>query len=156
MVDGSQHATRVDDWLRELPKDLTLDELMSRFEVMFGALWRRAHQTLGEVTLTAILDRVLFLARDTHPLVAELEIGRNGVSCRKLFGRSREFESQQVVSAMRYVTIQFLRLLGNLTAEILTPALHAQIASTVAARPDELARHPPPRRITTDDEESKS
>jgi hypothetical protein len=156
MVDGSHHAERVDDWLRELPEDLSLDELMGRFESMFGTLWKRAHQTLGEVTLTAILDRVVFLASESHPLASELEIGPHGLSCRKLLGRSREFESEQARRVMRHVTTQFLSLLGNLTAEILTPALHAQLVSASEPRADASARQPPTRRKAPDDEESKS
>jgi len=149
MLEGSQHAERVDDWLREMPNDLALDELLGRFELMFGAVWRRAHQTLGEVTLTAILDRVLYLAQEDFPLVSDFEIEANGLRCRKLLGRSREFQHEQVVAALRYVTVEFLTLLGNLTAEILTPALHAELA-TVSEQPR------PTRRKNTDDERSKS
>jgi hypothetical protein len=156
MLDGSQHAKHVDDWLGQVPKDIAWDELLGRFELMFAAVWGRAHQTLGEVTLTAILDRVLYLAAEQHPFVAELEVQPRGLRCRKLLGRGREFEHDEVVAAIRFVVVEFLTLLGNLTAEIMTPALHAELAGMVEHAGDGPHGSGPTRPKITDDQGSKS
>ena len=45
MIDGNQHAAQVDAWLRDAPNDIAMDELLGRFELLFGAIWKRANQT---------------------------------------------------------------------------------------------------------------
>jgi hypothetical protein len=131
MMDGNQHGERVDAWLRATPKALTLEQQLRRFELALGAVLVRANQTLGEVTLLAILDRVLYVAAEQFSLVAELEVEATRVSCRKLLLRTRELSAPEVHAAVRFVLVEFLTVLGNLTAEILSPALHAELASEV-------------------------
>jgi hypothetical protein len=100
------------------------------FEQAMIALWNRAHVTLGTVTLAAIMDRVLYTATEKFPLLESLKIGTNGVD----FGGLREREpatamsNSQLAEGFSYVLVEFLSVVGNLTAEILTPALHAELS----------------------------
>lgn len=127
MIDGSEHSKRVDAWLQGAPRDLAIEQLLRRFELAFSAILGRAHQTLGEVTLTAIVDRVLYVAAETYPVVSALEVEGSAVSCIKLLERTRGLPSEDVVTAVRFVLVEFFSVLGSLTAEILTPALHAEL-----------------------------
>jgi hypothetical protein len=95
------------------------------------AIRRRAEQTLGEVTLGAIVDRVLYTGRAHHPSLGGLSVGTAGFH----FDNPQPAEPPDV---LRFVVIELLTVLGSLTAEILTPALHAALSAvTLVHRKDE-------------------
>jgi hypothetical protein len=110
------------------------ERLLLVFEQGFAALWRRAHRTLGDVTLAAILDRVLRDGAVLHPVLAALQLRANGVSTEELRGMAASLRDDELVAALESVLVGFLAILGILTAEILTPALHAELEGLV---PDE-------------------
>ena len=92
-------------------------------------MWLRAHQTLGDVTLTAITDRVLYVAAEQHSLISALRIETSGLRCQELYERAPSLRPDQLEAGVRFVLVEFLTVLGNLTAEILTPALHAELSN---------------------------
>jgi hypothetical protein len=110
------------------------DRLIQVFEQGFAAMWRRAHRTLGDVTLTAIADRVLHNAAEQFPTFSALTVDTTGLHCKELSERTRGLSRDQLEAAIRYVLVEFLTVLGNLTAEVLTPALHSELSK---AAPDE-------------------
>jgi hypothetical protein len=97
-------------------------------------MWVRAHQTLGNVTLSAIVDRVLYVAAEKYPILAALELTESGIHCQGLHQRAGMLDRGELAEGVRFVMVEFLTVLGNLTAEILTPALHAAL-SKVAPEP---------------------
>ena len=137
-------------WLERAATGLPSKALIPAFERAFDSLWHRANETLGEVTLTAIVDRILYNATEKHPVLAGLRLGAEGLSWQDGPERTRAMTDAQLTDAIRYVLVEFLTVLGNLTADILTPALHAALSS-VAPRPerDQAASRPerqaPPR-----------
>jgi hypothetical protein len=142
------HAGHVDTWMERLPTHLTSEQLVSAFEQAFTALWRRAQQTLGAVTLSAIVDRVLLDVSARFPLLATLKLEDGvGVQFGELHQRARAEDAEQLRKGMRLVLIQFLTVIGNLTGEILTPALHVELSNArvedLTARPAEHAASKP-------------
>ena len=85
------------------------------------AIGSRAQQTLGEVTLGAIVDRVLYTARDLHPSLGAISLEATGF-------HFEDPQSAESANGLRFVVIELLTVLGSLTAEILTPALHAALS----------------------------
>lgn len=135
MTDGSSvHGALVDRWLESAVRDRPPDSQLRAFEGAFDSLWQRAHETLGEVTLTAIVDRVLYTAAERHPILAPLKLTANGPSWQALGARSMDGAGERLPDAIRFVLVEFLTVLGNLTAEILTPSLHAALAKAVAEK----------------------
>lgn len=130
-ADGADHAAYVDEWLEGVDPALPPAVVASLFEAALGALWRRTEVTLGEVTLAAIVDRVLFTAAEKHPFVATITVGRAGPD----FAAFREEAPRHtdIRAAMRVVLVEFLTVLGHLTDEIMTPALHAELSNAVPA-----------------------
>jgi hypothetical protein len=128
--DENQHTRRVTEWLGQAANSLSTEQLVDLFEQAMIALWNRAHVTLGTVTLAAIVDRVLYTATEKFPLFESLKIGTDGVD----FGGLREREpatamsNSQLAEGFSFVLVEFLSVVGNLTAEILTPALHAELS----------------------------
>lgn len=122
------HAAWVDAWLERtlVSRDVPATKLVSLFERAMGALWRRSQSTLGEITVAAIVDRVLYNAMEKYPALSTLKIEGTRVSFDGL--RQGDRIALDVRDAMRFVLVEFLTVLGNLTDEILTPGLHAELA----------------------------
>jgi hypothetical protein len=113
---------------------LSPQRLLRLFEQGFATVWQRAHQTLGDVTLTAIVDRVLYGAAAQFPFLSALKIEAAGISWQELRERAGSLHRDQLADGLRLVLVEFLTVLGSLTAEILTPALHSEL-SKVAPDP---------------------
>lgn len=134
MLDEGQHAACVETWLGRAAKDRSPENLLQLFEAALLALWGLTRTTLGEVTLTAIAERVLYNASEKYPLFSSLKVKPNdGIECRELREKISSASDSELREGIRFVLVEFLTVLGNLTAEILTPELHAEL-SKVALR----------------------
>lgn len=141
---SSEHAAHVDTWVDRLPESLTPDQLVSAFEQGVGALWRRAQHTLGEVTVSAIADRVLHEVSAQVPLLAVLNVEDGvGVQFGALRRRVRPEDAEPLREGMRATLILFLTVMGNLTGDILTPALHVELSGARVEDFSTNGDHPP-------------
>lgn len=128
MATNMTHTAVVDVWLERYATGLPSEDLVRGFEDAFTALWRRAYRTLGEVTLSAIVDRVLYNARARFTFFSSLELEPAGLQCQALREHAHGLRRDQLDDGIRFVLVEFLTVLGNLTANILTPALHAELS----------------------------
>lgn len=126
MTGGNEHEGAVTTWFERAVQDRSVESLIKAFEDTFAALWQRSHLTLGEVTLTAIVERVIHTATEQYPFLTSVKVGATGLSCESLRSQAG-LRQDQVSAAIRFVLVEFLTVLGNLTAQILTPALHAEL-----------------------------
>jgi hypothetical protein len=131
--DETDHSGYVDAWLDATAKTAAPAQLITLFEQALGALWRRTEVTLGEVTLTAIVDRVLYTASEQYPFLSTLTVERAGISFDGL--RSQGGDVTNLREALRLVLVEFLTVLGHLTDEILTPVLHAELSRVALEEP---------------------
>jgi hypothetical protein len=104
-------------------------QLVHLLERALNALYASARKVLGEVTLAAIVDRVLFTAAERHAFLADLRFESSSISAKKLLERSPAPDESALRDAMRFVLIEMLTVLGNLTAELLTPAFYSELSS---------------------------
>jgi hypothetical protein len=127
---GGGHEVAVDAWFARVAAGRSVESVIQAFEQAFAALWQRSVVTLGEVTLTAIVDRVLHVATEEYPVLGSIDASASasGVGWQGLRAHAG-LRPEQVFPALRSVLVEFLTVLGNLTAEILTPALHDELAS---------------------------
>jgi hypothetical protein len=132
---ATEHELRVDDWMASIVTCSQASDLVDAFERAFGALWERAHVTLGEITLTAIVDRVLYSASETYPAFALVKVNATGLDCAALRARVDDTTREELARGIRFVLFELLTVIGSLTAEILSPALHAEL--TAATRSEE-------------------
>lgn len=148
MRQGEEHGRVVDAWLTRAPPNVAVNTLLRMFEAALGALWNRTSTTLGEVTLIAITDRVLYDAARRFPPFASLKVTGAGVVD---FGELKEHASAlgdaELRSGIRFMLVEFLTVLGNLTAELLTEELHAEL-SRVAPPKKRQGKKAPPRKRT--------
>lgn len=151
MPERRRHSDCVDAWLERSGRDRSPEALLRLFEAALGALWGRTKTTLGEVTLTAIAERVLHSASETFPLFSSLEVDPSrGIRCGDLGDRLTSVPDAELVAGIRFVLVEFLTVLGHLTAEILTPELHSELSNM--ALPG--AVHREPKDTETEDEGS--
>ena len=136
---GNADSALVDAWMERVAKNLPPEELLAAFEQAFGAMWRRAHATLGSITLTAILDRVLYTAGERFPSFSLLEMDASGLRAETFRQRAGSLHRDQVAEGTRFILLEFLTVLGSLTGDVLTPALHLELSNVTAAHapPDE-------------------
>jgi hypothetical protein len=135
VFDEGHHAVFVDAWFKRRAKDRTPEILLRLFEVALAALWAGTKTTLGEVTLTAIAERVLYDTAGKFPLLASLEVEpASGIQVRGLRQQIASVDSSELQSGIRFVLVEFLTVLGNLTAEVLTPELHAGLESVAVPK----------------------
>jgi hypothetical protein len=128
MVDENDHSACVNAWMERAAKGLPAERLIQVFEQGFAAIWRRAHRTLGDVTLTAIADRVLVSVAEQFPTFSGLKVEATGLQCKELHERTGALRRDHLAEGIRFVLVEFLTVLGNLTADILTRARHAELA----------------------------
>lgn len=128
MPDERNHGAYVAKWMERTAVGFPPAKLLQVFEEAFGALWSRAHQTLGDVTLTAIVDRVLYTATEQHPMLSSITVEATGLRSEELRARADALSHDELAGAIQFVLVEFLTVLGNLTADILTPALHFELS----------------------------
>ena len=132
MIDVGHHAACVDAWLERTAKDLSPEDLLRLLEAALNALWAETQITLGVVTLTAITERVIDNAAEKFPRFSSLKIEpTGGVSVGEWKIAVRD---ARLLEGSRFVLVEFLTVIGNLTAEILTPELHSELGGV--ALPD--------------------
>ncbi len=128
VLNENDHRARVDAWMDVAAQDAPPLRLLEAFGQAFGAVWRRARVILGEVTLMAILDRVLHNAVERFPLLSALETDATGLRSDKLLEGAGGLNRDQLREGIRFILVEFLTVLGNLTAEVLSPALHSELS----------------------------
>lgn len=123
MAEESVHSKVVDEWLSLAAASMSPAEVVRLFDAALRALCARTQITLGEVTMTAIVSRVREFAVEQHPLLAPTRVERGGL-CLDGVVLHDPSEAHALRVGLRFVVVELLRVLGVLTAEILTPALH--------------------------------
>ena len=126
-TDPHEHSNHVTAWMAQAVKGLSSEQSLQLFELAMTALWNRALLTLGDVTLAAILDRVLYNASERFTPFELLRIDAIGLNFRELRAKTSVLDQHELEEAIRFVIVEFLVVIGNLTAEILTPILHSEL-----------------------------
>ena len=107
----------------------SVDALLRAFGNALSDLWTQTLPTLGPVTLDAITDRVFTNAAERFPFLTVLadRSGRFRRDGLHLDARLGMVSHADLTFAVRAVLVELLALFGLLTAEVLTPQLHAEL-----------------------------
>ncbi len=124
-------------WREEWSGKLSQSELIDVLERALDALWLRAHLSLGEVTLMAIVDRVLHQASEKFPHLAALKVDTNGVNVGELRASAPALDVKLLEESLVFLVAELMRVFGALTGEILTPGLHAELRKVKGRLTDE-------------------
>jgi len=136
--DEPSHRAAVDAWIeRSLDHDSSV-EIVGLFRGALEVLWSCAVTTLGTVTLTAIAERVLHTATSQYGFLAAINPRPNGDAQWKqhLHERLASTPRAELIAGLRCGLIEFLTVIGRLTAEILSEDLHAALRKITAIPPE--------------------
>ena len=79
MADDSVHIKYVSEWMKRAAT-VSQDELAGLFEKAMSALWHRTYSALGDITVAAIVDRVLYNAAEKYSVLNSLKLDPSGVN----------------------------------------------------------------------------
>jgi hypothetical protein len=137
--EGRSHDEIVSAWLKGA-EGISSGGVLDLFEDGMQRMLRRVQPTLGETTLAAILARVLYTATERHPFLASLRVKTGGVDFDGVRDGLTAIPADDVTQATQFAMVEFLTVVGHLTAEILTPALHAVLSEDVETAPSTVPR----------------
>jgi hypothetical protein len=128
MAERNIHSEVVRTWRNSHGRSLSQQALVDLYERALDALWQRAHMSLGEITLMAIVERVLHDGTSRFPHLAALQIETSGVRCGELRQSAQVLNAALLEESLAFLVVELLRVFGTLTGEILTPGLHAELS----------------------------
>ena len=128
MAEDNIHIRCVSEWMKHASR-VPPEELAGLFEKAMTVLWRRTYSALGDITVAAIVDRVLYNATEKYSALGSLKLDASGVNFAEFRHHAGSINDRELKEATQFVLVELLTVVGNLTAEILTPALHAELSS---------------------------
>jgi len=137
MGERNVHREAVRTWHDGWAGTLSPHELVDVYERTLDALWRRAHLSLGEITLMAIVDRVLHQGTEKFPHLVVFKVETSGVQFRDLRLAAPSLDRALLEKSLEYLVLELLRVFGVLTGEILTPGLHQELRKVRVRSADE-------------------
>ena|SRR5438105_2654442 len=130
MADDSVHIKYVSEWMKRAAT-VSEDQLAGLFEKAMSALWHRTYSALGDITVAAIMDRVLYTATEKYSILGSLKIGEKGINFAEFHEQAESLNDGELRKAIQFILVELLTVVGNLTAEILTPALHSELSNVI-------------------------
>ncbi|HXH31935.1 MAG TPA: hypothetical protein VNJ01_14085 [Bacteriovoracaceae bacterium] len=123
-------------WERKNASALTSKQKAQLFAKAILAIELRARVTLSNVTLLAILDRVLCQSKEMFPVLAEARLSSHFISFKALNLRD-PVKPDDLAQALRFILLELFRVLGRITADILTIPLHKELHKVSWTEPEE-------------------
>src|ERR1041384_6431546 len=115
MADDSVHIKYVSEWMRRAAT-VSQDQLARLFERAMSALWHRTYSALGDITVAAIVDRVLYNAAEKFPSLRSLKLDASGINFAEFRHHARSISDRELKEAIQFVLVELLTVVGNLSA----------------------------------------
>jgi hypothetical protein len=130
MIESREHAAVVDEWLAsQSDRCASASGVGAVLLEALRLIWARTRTMLGDVTLSAIFNRVLATKRSELPELERIALAVTATFTITLDGDKLEGgDRDALLAATRALLVETLAVLGRLTGETLTPALHAALA----------------------------
>ena len=100
----------------------TPKNFVSSMEKAIDGLYDRCKTSISELTLGVVLDRVIYNSSERHQILSMLKVESNRVSFKNF--KLKDLNFTIIKEAFLYLITEFFFVIGNLTAEQLTPLLH--------------------------------
>jgi hypothetical protein len=118
------HEKLIKSWEEKNVSGLNFEQHLQLLEKAFLAVEKRAFTTLSSVTLSVVTDRVLHHGRQKYPALNDIKF-ENRIIDFKLFNENlKKHPPEELIQALRFILAEQLRVLGRITADILTEPLH--------------------------------
>lgn len=121
------HKDLVNLWEEENIKGLRAEQIIKIFECAILAVERRCLDTLSSITVQVVLDRILHKGFEKFPILSTVTVGPTGLNLSSLNHKSENYNTEEIIEALRYLLVGFLTIIGNITSEVLTSPLHKEL-----------------------------
>lgn len=128
------HRAQVELWEKQNFQNLSPEQRAEIFGKAFELIFQRTLKTLSYVTLQVILDRVFFQSREKFSLLSDVKIEPTGFNFDLLIQNIKSYNSEIVSEAQAHLLVEFLGIVGSLTADILTVPLHEELHKLTSQR----------------------
>lgn len=128
------HLQVVEEWLEINVKNLTPHQQILILEKAILAVELRASMTLSNITLLVVLDRILHQSKIEYPVLLRGTIDDNLLNFTAM---DKVANADDKSKALTYLLVELLRVLGRLSAEILTTALHKELMKVTSQDSEE-------------------
>ena len=118
------HYNAVEHWLNLHVNDLTPIQQVLILEKAVHAIELRACKTLSSVTLTVVLDRILNQTKEKFPILSNATLEKKFLSFKAV---DKDQHAEETFEALVFLLVELFRVLGRLTADILTIPLHKEL-----------------------------
>ena len=123
------HSTKVVAWIKVATPGLSSPELIDLFELAITKLWERSCTTIGEVTLTVVLDRALCNSKDEYDLLLPLTVDSTGIHWAEFRKSHLNAKPEEIITAFAYFLTEFIAIASSITGGILSMPLHLELAT---------------------------
>lgn len=127
MIQSKSHSRQVERWVEQELKDRSHEDVIDAFNKALQRVWNRAELTLGRVTMQAIADRIVHVCPGDYPWLAPVVHRDDGIDVSGLLHNTDHISDDELRKGLGFLLAEFLRVLGHLTAEIISPKLHAAL-----------------------------
>ncbi|MBY0415719.1 MAG: hypothetical protein K2Q18_16210 [Bdellovibrionales bacterium] len=124
---NSTHQDVVILWEEKNIKNLENDLAIQVFGNAIHCIERRCLITLSSVTLQVVLDRIIHQGIEKFPILVEITLEKEGINFTKIIQKKDHYKIGEIQDAFRYLLIEILTVIGNLTSDVLTTPLHKEL-----------------------------
>lgn len=128
------HLKQVEAWESRNAKSVPEKDLPKLYAKAIQAIERRSLATLSSVTVLVVVDRAIHETKAKFPILDRVKTVSNGIDFSALFDAS-DVNLVSLQQGLRELLIELLRVLGNITANVLTSPLHKELMGVTSERP---------------------
>jgi|GEM_PF-29909 len=134
-MQNTEHEKYVDYWMEHAAKDVPVKVLLAMFEAAWSALRLRAESAVGEIALEAIAELVRAKGAEKYQFLALLKVEAGDISCKALQGSADALGPGSLQEGLRFLLVEFLTVIGELTDQVLSPALYDELSRIAQGSP---------------------
>lgn len=129
------HRRHVEVWLERAEKGLANEQLVDLLEQALERLSAAALESASEVTIAAVLDRSIVETGDLHRWLPPIAVAGASADFSAFRAAAPGLKRESVLHVSAFLLSDFLAILGNLTAEVLTRGLHHELSQVRLNKP---------------------
>ena len=106
---------------------LSSNELVTCLIKAIQAIRKRSLVSLSSVTVTAVIDRILFECKEKFAVLSEITNDPEGLHFQKFINQIHDSKLEERQNALQELLVDLLDVFGKITADILTRYLHQEL-----------------------------
>lgn len=130
------HDQVINTWEKNNFENLTINQKVLLLQKAMQSIESRALKTLSSITLMVILDRVLHQSKIKFPILSTVKIENHKMSFAEF--ALNNHAPELFLEAHRFLLTEQLRVLGRITADILTEPLHQELLKVTWNEPEQI------------------